>query len=321
MNRIIRKIKKIKNYPVLDKGAEQDTVFIAGTGRSGTTWIQETINYRNDFRLMFEPFHKHKTGLVKDWNYRQYLPPENRDRRFLEPTRKLLRGKVRSHWIDQYNTVYFPRKRIVKDIRTQLILKWMQENFPDIRIILLMRHPCAVTASKLNLDWDTHLNDFLDQEPLVEDFLSPYREEMQRAKTSFDRHIFLWCVENYVPLKQFSKGQIHVAFYEDLSRDPANQMKQVMAFLDEPFSDDMIKRAEKPSAMSSETTDLKSQKTIIDSWRKHVSSQQIDRACEILQLFGLDKIYNEGSYPLMSGNEALDFFQDNQPAAQQHPLI
>ena len=37
-----------------------NTIIIAGVGRSGTTLLAETINYDNQFRLMFEPFHKYK---------------------------------------------------------------------------------------------------------------------------------------------------------------------------------------------------------------------------------------------------------------------
>ncbi len=33
----------------------RDSLVLAGTGRSGTTWISEVINYRNEYRLMDEP--------------------------------------------------------------------------------------------------------------------------------------------------------------------------------------------------------------------------------------------------------------------------
>ena len=37
-----------------------NTILVAGVGRSGTTLLAETINYDNQFRLMFEPFNKYK---------------------------------------------------------------------------------------------------------------------------------------------------------------------------------------------------------------------------------------------------------------------
>jgi hypothetical protein len=40
-------------------------------------------------------------------------------------------------------------------------------------IILLLRHPCAVVASRLALGWKDNLFETMEQEDLVEDFLLP----------------------------------------------------------------------------------------------------------------------------------------------------
>jgi len=32
-------------------------VFVAGTGRSGTTWLAQLLNANDQFRLIVEPFH------------------------------------------------------------------------------------------------------------------------------------------------------------------------------------------------------------------------------------------------------------------------
>jgi len=33
------------------------TVLLAGTARSGTTWVQEMINFDGSYRVLFELFH------------------------------------------------------------------------------------------------------------------------------------------------------------------------------------------------------------------------------------------------------------------------
>src|SRR5690606_33441478 len=93
-------------------------------------------------------------------------------------------------------------------------LKWLKTLWPNFPIILLIRHPCAVAASKIKLHWDTHLEDFLRQDALVEDYLYPFEKEIRAAATNFERHIFLWCIENYIPLKQLKPYEIHVIYYE-----------------------------------------------------------------------------------------------------------
>jgi hypothetical protein len=170
-------------------GSYRKTVFLAGTGRSGTTWLQEVINYNNAYRIMFEPFHSKRVGLIKEWNYRQYLRSDNLDDKFIKPASAILSGKIRHEWIDRSNRKHVAKKRLIKDIRAQLLLKWMKHNFPEIPIILMIRHPCAVANSKLKLKWDAHLNDFLMQDKLMIDFLNPFKKEIEGAKDLFDIHI------------------------------------------------------------------------------------------------------------------------------------
>ena len=143
-----------------DLARYDQTVFLAGTGRSGTTWLEDLINFDGSYRVMFEPFHTRRTDVLREWNYRQYLRPTNLDEKFVHPATQILSGKVRSKWIDQFRCRPIVTRRLIKDIRANLILKWIKHNFPEIRIVLLLRHPCAVASSKLQQDWETHLEDF-----------------------------------------------------------------------------------------------------------------------------------------------------------------
>ena len=67
----------------IDTGNIKNTIFIAGSGRSGTTWLMEMINYKNQFRPIFEPFHNKYNSLLKNWKYRQYLSENNVDDKFM----------------------------------------------------------------------------------------------------------------------------------------------------------------------------------------------------------------------------------------------
>ena len=49
---IVRKILYFL-YPINYK----NTIWLIGSGRSGTTWISSIINYKGDYRELFEPFH------------------------------------------------------------------------------------------------------------------------------------------------------------------------------------------------------------------------------------------------------------------------
>ena len=306
---VIHKIRKhfqrLRNQLFIDTVDYRRTIFLAGTGRSGTTWVQEVINARNDFRIMFEPFHSKKVDLVRDWNYRQYLRCNDRGDKFLKPATSILSGNIKHKWIDRFNRKFYPRKRLIKDIRAQLFLKWIKHHFSEIPIILLLRHPCAVANSKLKLGWETHLNDFLIQDELMEDFLNPFKKEIESAQNTFDKHIFMWCIENYVPLRQFSGGEVLVIFYEYLCTNPQKEIENILSFIGEDFSSEMIEQSTKPSSLSRKDSPICSRSDLVNSWRKSISNKQTERAMEICSIFGLQKIYDKSGFPLLSGKEAL----------------
>ena len=177
--------RKVLSRLYIDRGDYRDTVFVAGTGRSGTTWLEELINFDHDHRILFEPFNSQEIPLVAHWNYRQYLRADDNDERYLVPARRILSGRIRHPWIDQVNSKHLVRRRLVKDIRANLILHWMHNHFPEIRIVLLLRHPCAVARSKIAMGWLTHLDDFLSQQHLIEDFLLPFVPLLESARDDF----------------------------------------------------------------------------------------------------------------------------------------
>ena len=273
------------------------TIFLAGTGRSGTTWVSNIINYKNEYRYMFEPFNPLEVPICNNFKYRQYLRPGNQNSKYIDPSKAILSGKVRNRWIDRYNNKIFSTKRLIKDIRANLLLKWLSVNFPYIKIVLLLRHPCAIANSKLILHWGTHLDEFLSQEELIEDFLNPFLPEIQKAQTTFEKHIFLWCIENYIPLMQFTEGNIHLTFYEYFCLEPNAEIKRLFNFLNKDFHESILTNLKKPSQVSRQGSAILTGKDLINSWKKNISRAQIKRAVEILEYFGLNKIYSEDSLP------------------------
>jgi hypothetical protein len=310
----------------------RDSVFLAGTGRSGTTWVSDIINYKNEYRYVFEPFYRGKVKLCKGFRRKQYLRPEDRREEFLRPARIILSGGLRRHyWADRFNDGYVwkgrvikeihanrylywadrldrgfvPGQRLIKEIRANLMLGWIRANFPEMPIVFLLRHPCAVASSKVKLGWKPNLDHFLSQGELIEDFLEPFEEEMRSARTDFERHIFAWCVETYVPLKQLGREDVHLTFYENLCEDHKREIERLFAFLDKGFDERVFEKMKNPSPMCREGSAVLSGERLIDGWRRHVTGSQLERAIEILNLFGLDKIYSEEDMPDPNGKFAL----------------
>ena len=275
----------------------RNSVFLAGSGRSGTTWVSGIINHRNGYRLIFEPFHP---GICKNFRRKQYLRPGDRREEYLEPARKVLTGGIRSSWTDRFNRKFVARRRLIKDIRANLLLGWMRENFPGMPIVLLLRHPCAIAASRLALGWRDSLPETMEQKELVEDFLSPVEAEIRAARNAFERHVFSWCIDNYVPLRQFAPGEIHLAFYENFVVYPEDEIRRLFTYLGEDLDGRVYRALRRPSPLS-----RNGGSPSVDTWRLSVSGAQLERAVEILGLFDLDRIYGDGTMPDPSGAHAL----------------
>ena len=198
MNRLINKIQQeidLKFYSEFNPYCK-DPVLIAGDGRSGTTWLSNIINYKNDCRYIFEPFWSEKVPICHKFRLLQYLRPDNKDKYFIETAKKVLYGRLKYKWTDQFNKRLFGKRILVKDIRANLMLKWLYNKFPKLKIILLLRHPCAVANSKAKAGWDPPNLEklFLRQQDLVEDFLFPFVNELEKVQDDFEKRIFSWCI-------------------------------------------------------------------------------------------------------------------------------
>ncbi len=278
----------------------RNTAILAGSGRSGTTWVQEIINYRNGFRIISEPFDPLKVPLVQHFRYGQYIRPDDRDPRFLEPATAILSGRISGYRVDKFNRKRFVHRRLVKEIHVHQMLKWIKANFPEIPMVILLRHPCAVVNSNMKLHFETHLRHLLDQPELMEDHLDPFRSALEGATDPFDKYVFMWCADNYVWLKQFEPGEIEVVFYENLCVQPETEIKRILAALGESYDPAMLEKMRSPSRMSRKQSAVVTGESLTDSWRKNLTPDQVARTIEILRLFGLDRIYGEGSMPLVS---------------------
>ena len=299
---------RIKNKLIFDPADYRNTIFLTGSGRSGTTWVQEIINTHNEFRVMFEPFHSDKVSLLNGWYNRQYIRNFDQSDNFISPANIILSGSIRHKWIDRHNYRMFAKKRIIKDIRTQLMLKWIKTNFPEIPIIMIMRHPCAVANSRIRANWGTFLNEFIAQEQLVNDFLSPFIKYIKESNSTFENQLFMWCIENYVPLKQFNPGEILLIFYENICSNPQNEISKILNFLNINYDYNYIKKSKKPSSVSHKDSAIISGGDFIKKWKSFISANQINRAVQILSIFGLQNIYNESCYPLLNDSDALNIF-------------
>ncbi len=291
----IRNVMRRRYY--LDLSSDyRDSLVLAGTGRSGTTWISEVINYRNEYRLMDEPDRNGRIEAFAHFNAIQYIRPDDDNSAYLEPLALALSGRLRNDWADRFNTRIVSNKRLVKFIRASLYLKWLVDHFPGLRVALLMRHPCAVCLSQSRLDWEIDLHDILLVQPqLMADFLEPFRDQIAAADTLFEKRLWMWCVENYVALAQLEPGDVHLAFYESFCEEPTKEIERLFNFYGKEWDASIDEAMRKPSNSSKPDSAIVTGKSRVDSWMKHITDDQRELARHMLRQFGLDAIYSVDS--------------------------
>lgn len=283
---------------VIDREPDyRKTIFLAGTARSGTTWVSELINARNEYRYIFEPFNPGRVPQMRAFGPRRYLRPGEENPELFSIAEDVVTGRIRNSWTERYNRRFITDERLVKDIRTNLMLKWLHDAFPEMPIVLLLRHPCAVANSYAQHGWHGSVSPLLSQQNLVDDYLRPHLQAIGGARDSFERALFIWCIETLVPLKQFGGEGLHVVFYERLAEDAGAEMQRIYRFLQKPFDASVLTAADRPSRTSRRGSAIANGRNPATSWIGKVDSSRVERAREIVDMFGLDGIYGDGVMP------------------------
>lgn len=309
-------------------------IIIAGSGRSGTTWILDAIAEANNLSTVFEPLHPVAVPDAKQFACR-YLRENDIEPCLYEFMLKVFAGKFKNIWanyrirpdrlsvskvrqsrenwvkylLKEYVKLYnnfnefggklnFPL--IVKFIRANLMLSWLANNF-NAKVILVLRHPCAVIASRIPLmgrirgkswglkhDLDIYLND----DRLIEEHLQPHMSFITNPSLNrIQKLTILWCIENRIPLTNEHISDYCIVYYEDLLTDSDNTWRRILSEigLDKmPSEKSLIKPSQQaPTDMANRLYDSKQ----LSRWSGSFNTEQLDQIDYILQLFQVD-IYN-----------------------------
>jgi hypothetical protein len=288
-----------RRFPLETQHRLDRAVLLAGSGRSGTTWVAELMGQVFPFRLMFEPFFAARVPLCEPFAPRTYLPPDHDALRYLLPAQRILSGRVRHPWIDAHNPVWLASRRLIKDIRVNLLLPWLQQQFPTVPLLWLLRHPFAVVHSRLKLGWQDHINDLLAQPMLLQVLTEAETRQMREADTPFERHLLLWLVENTVPLRLLPPGSYFPLFYEALLQEPEAGMQPLCTFLGlEPPAASLATASRRRSA--TDWLDGASRRlSRSHSWSQALAADDLQRGLDRLAQWGWTGVYADQPQPLV----------------------
>lgn len=300
---------------------------IAGSGRSGTTWVLDTMAEANEMRPVFEPLHPTSCEIARRMTH-AYLTREVESDDLKKFLMSVAIGEWRSIWtsyrvvpirltgnhfrsirpikklIRSCNSLayrywhYRERERrlpvLVKCIRANLMLDWIHANF-DARIVLLMRHPCAVVESRLRFSesWNPYrlLTRYRNDQALMHGPLSRQAELLHQDLSAPEALAAIWCIENVIPASQAARNGYHVVFYEEMLEQPETQWPRVaralgMAVVPET---ELRKQPSQQSAIRLRNEDTKedSYSESYASWRERLPTADLHQIEAVLEAFGV----------------------------------
>jgi hypothetical protein len=285
--------RRLYRDPIDDSGR---CVVVAGTARSGTTWLAEILGAELGSRILFEPFHPELVEAYRDYSLFQYLRPDADDADLERFVRLLVAGRLRHPWIDRQVNTLRPRGRVLKDVRACLLLGWLHRHFPEVPILFLVRHPCAVVASRMRLGWatDGDIDPLLAQPDLVEDHLADHLDTIRGASSDEEKHAVIWCIHHLVPLRQFGEGGLRLVFYEELCRDPEGELALAFEALGRRPGARALKAARRPSMTAVSSSAVVGGADPTRGWRKFLGNAGVERVLGVVEAFGLSGLYQDG---------------------------
>ena len=286
--------------PIFLPKRERKDIIIAGSGRGGTTWLLNIIASLPGYRVIFEPFHP--IQCKKEFNSpfsRPYLRAFDENKELENYIKKLLTQRIKNKFINSRNKRFITYQTVIKFIRANLLLDWLYQHF-HLPIVFMIRHPCAVVLQRIKLQWGSHLEEFLNQKKLMEDFLAPYEDFIQDIIKEGKKHkeyALMWAIENFIPLKWISNRPWFLITYEELFINRTQLLKKLFQYLGYKYS----KKIEKESYKLSSTAAVKDKieiekKLILSKWQHELSNEEIKDILDIIEKFEVS-LYNSDIIP------------------------
>lgn len=209
----------------------------------------------------------------------------------------LLSGRLRLH--NQWNPFhpyysFVVRRLVVKFLNASTFMDWFARRY-DADIVYFTRHPLAVAESIVRMGWARIADAYLDNPWFRETYLGDGRERLARdilARGSpYQIFVLEWCLKNAHMLRVWREVGAMLVTYEALLTRAGEVIDRLAARLNLPAPERMARDLAWPSRTAASTTrDLIARagpRALTARWRERVPQEEIARAQEILDAFGV----------------------------------
>ncbi|MCK4951687.1 MAG: sulfotransferase [Gammaproteobacteria bacterium] len=252
-------------------------ILVTGSHRSGSTWVGKTLAKARGVTYIEEPFNigRNRRALcnatIPCWFY---CVDKNNDADVLRAFQKMVSLRYGHFEALKYilsekglskkkstllraikEEIEFARGRfsgqgraLIKDPIAIFSAEWIHSRL-NADVVVLIRHPAAFVSSLARLGWSFDFRDLLEQEVLIDQYLSSYVGQIEKfahnRKPVIEQGALLWTLIHYVINEYRTRHDDWVfARHEDLSTNPAAEFKNLYSRLGLDFDKDIENQIE-----------------------------------------------------------------------------
>jgi len=276
------------------------TLIVAGTSRSGSTWLAEIISAAPGNVQIFEPLHlshvkeARQVGFTSD----SFIDPETDWPEGKEFMKRVLGGCVLTPWTTSQIPIVETKnasRLVVKFVNANMLLGWIAFNFPVKPPALIIRHPCAVVASeskrfKLLTDINFLLNHpFFDRHPHL-------KESCRGLKHPEEVRALVWCMRYYAPLALSAPYPFVLISYEALVRRGKEELSRLYKTWNLSMPEKTLNLLHHASKTAARDSSILLNKDPLMGWKNELTKKQVTNILNVVNLFGLN-FYSEEIEP------------------------
>ena len=215
-------------------------LIVIGTPRSGTSWLARTLSQSKGVAYYYEPDRQ----LVESIPYyrARYLTGADQDDHLKTEADRMFHGKYctgRTIWgssLGQLLAVPVAQTVLLKWVWLVGCLEWLAANYPNVRVIKIVRHPIKQFLSWRDRGWTPNIDQFLKEESLTSGPLNPYVDLCRGATTYWQTAACFWGITTLLLHRTHPSGWV-MKEHEWYQKDRVARVRQLFDELNLDWND------------------------------------------------------------------------------------
>jgi len=299
---IKRTLEKFRIHLFRFRIKSEETIIIAGSPRSGTTWVMELLRYIRKYLSLWEPFNKVIFPKVIPLGFpiKPYINTEKDNKELENYFINLFNGKYYSQQPHFKIREYFKRclatGLILKFTRANRILHWIYNRFTIRGTLLIVRHPCATILSQINSQNTGYMRQIPKKEKMIREMKvidiipKKIKEKLSEHLNSKEEILTLsWALDIFIPLYFIKQFKFNIIFYEDLVINSRRELYNIFKYLGFNLIPlNIFKNIRIPSFQAKEGYYSTNPEKQLSKWKDLLTEKQVEKILSILSIFHFD---------------------------------